>query len=138
MRQASVLIADEIYYNLHGKAILQGVYHNDLTINASSTVTPQLLFFFMAETDVNDPFRSLIAQITFPKGIPLQFPIPIQYPTPIDAPAGRTKISVRWPVLITSPILFPGKIEVKLIHESGEIIVTAPWIVLIAPPPRNN
>jgi hypothetical protein len=126
-RQASLLIADEIYYNLHAKAILQGIYAGDLFISTNPSSTAQLIFYFMAETDVTDPFRTLIAEVTLPESSPTQAPIPVQGPTTL--PSDRTRLFVRWPILIPAPILRPGKINAKLIHESGEIAVVTPWIV---------
>src|SRR5271154_3702764 len=70
-RQATVIIADEIYYNLHGKAILQGMYNSDLVIPADPSTAPQLLFFFIIETDISDPFQSLSVEVTLPEAAPI-------------------------------------------------------------------
>jgi hypothetical protein len=133
-RQASLLVADEIFYNLHGKAVLQGIYNADLVLNAQSAVVPQLIFFFMAESDLNDPFRSVVVEVTLPGNEPIRQQVPIALPLQTSAPPGRTKIFVKWPLLIGGPTLRPGHIEAKFIHEGGEIIVGAPWIVLRSAP----
>jgi len=127
-RQASLLVADEILFNLQGKAVLQGVYTGDLVITANPTPLAQLVFFFLAETDISDPFRSLSAQVTLPESAPVTTQVPIQWPAPF-LPSERTKIFVKWPMLISGPSLRPGRINAKLIHENGEIAVGAPWII---------
>ena len=62
-RQASVIVADEIYFNLHGKAILQGIYNTDLVIPSDPTAVPRLVFYYMIETDLSDPFHSLSVEV---------------------------------------------------------------------------
>lgn len=126
-RQASLLVADEILFNLHGKAVLQGIYTGDLVIAANPSPLAQLIFFFLAETDAANPFKSLSAQVTFPESEPVTSQIPIQWP--ITFPTERTKIFVRFPMLISGPVLRPGRILAKLIHESGEIAVSGPRII---------
>jgi hypothetical protein len=134
-RQASLLVADEIYYNLHGKAILHGIYHGDLTIPTDPSVSPQLIFFFMGETDVSDPFHTLAVEVKLPGASPVRNPVNVLPPEIVkNAHAGRTRLYYRHPVLITAPVLKPGRIEAKLIHERGEISVTTPWISLNPPP----
>ena len=133
-RQAMLLVADEIYYNLNGKGILHGIYHNDLTINSESAVAPQLIFFFIAETDLNDPFRSLDLEVILPGSEPVRHSVPVMWPIPTNpATFGRSKIFVRWPLLIPTPTLRPGRIEAKVFHDKGEIILGAPWITYNAP-----
>jgi len=136
-RQAMLLVADEIYYNLHGKAILQGIYSGDIFIPTNPSQAAQLIFFFAAETDISEPFRSLLAEVILPENDPVRTPIPIQWPA-VFPPSERTKISVKWPVMIPTPTLRPGKINTRLIHESGELIVAAPWIIQMTPPERAN
>jgi hypothetical protein len=133
-RQASLLVADDIFYNLHGKAVLQGIYHADLILNTQSAIVPQLIFFFIAESDLNDPFRSAFVEVTLPGNEPIRQQVPVAWPMQIPAPSERTKVFVKWPLLVGWPTLRPGRIEAKFIHEGGEIIVGAPWIVTSAVP----
>lgn len=133
-RSAALLVADEIYYNLHGKAILQGIYHSDLTLNGPTAVVPQLIFFFMGESEMADPFRSVTVEVTLPGNEPIRQQVPVVFPMP-PLP-GRSRVFVRWPLLIGAPTLRPGRIDAKLIHDKGEIIVGAPWIVQPAQPPE--
>ncbi|HVB90206.1 MAG TPA: hypothetical protein VND97_08410 [Beijerinckiaceae bacterium] len=127
-RQAMLLVADEIYYNLHGKAILQGIYHAELTIRSESLLAPQLIFFFLVETDNDDPFMFLRLHVALPGESPVLMQIPT---TPVHISPGVKEISkqfIRWPLLVQAPILRPGRIEAKVIHDKGEIVVGAPWI----------
>jgi hypothetical protein len=129
-RHATVLVADELYYNLTGKAVLQGIYHGDISIWSDPNIIGQLIFFFMAETDVSEPFRSLTVEVTLPGNNPVRGTVPIQWPNPVTTDPHRPRLNIRWPLLIPTPTLRPGRIDAKLIHESGEIIVGAPWIML--------
>jgi hypothetical protein len=137
-RQATLLIADEIYYNLHGKALLHGIYSNDLVIPISPTTAAQLLFFFIIETDIAEPFQSLSVEVTLPGMPPVQNMVFIPPPQFVTAQAKsfnppRTKYTARHPLLIPSPTLRPGRIEAKVIHEAGEIALTSQWITLNPP-----
>jgi hypothetical protein len=130
-RQASLLVADEIYYNLYGKAILQGIYGGDLTIGSDPSFSPQLIFYFMMETDMSEPFQTLAIEVTLPNSQPIRNVVGIMPPELARlAGPGRTRFFYRHPLLVQAPILKPGKIEAKVIHEKGEIVVGAPWIAL--------
>jgi hypothetical protein len=139
-RQASLLVADEIYYNLHGKAILQGIYNGDLVIPSAQSTALQLLFYFMMETDITDPFQTLAVEVTLPEIPPAHNQVLVTYPIP-SIYEGRSRLFYRHPMLVLGPTLRPGRIAAKVIHESGEIIVGAPWIVMnpaaVAPPKVN-
>jgi hypothetical protein len=128
-RFATVLVADEIYYNLHGKAILQGIYNADIGISSEEQRAQQLIFFFMVETDIQNPFRSLQVRVTLPGNDPVVSPVPILWPWPQGVPPDRVRMFIKWPLLIPSPVLRPGRIEAKAIHESGEISAAVPWII---------
>jgi hypothetical protein len=140
-RQATVLVADEMYFNLWGKAILHGIYQTDLGITTDPSQIPQLVFFFVIETDVSDPFHSLAVEVTLPGSEAIRNEVQIFSPEVMAAAAvanpGRTRLTYRHPFLIPGPKLRPGKIEVRVIHEKGLIAVTAPWISLNAPPKAN-
>jgi hypothetical protein len=131
-RQAMVLVADEILYNLHGKAILQGIYHSDLGIATNPSRAPQLIFFFMIETDMTEPFQSLQIEVTLPGGESVRALVPVPPPAFITAQTKtqteRTRFYVRHPLLIPAPVLRPGNIRSRIIHESGEIVIDGPWI----------
>jgi len=138
-RQANLIVADEIYYNLHGKAILQGIYHSDLTIQVNPSFSPQLIFYFMAETDIASPFRTLTAEVTLPGNPPVRNSVNLVPPEAFaNVDRSRSRAYYRHPLLVQAPLLRPGRIEAKLIHESGEIAVGAPWIVLNVPLPAPS
>jgi hypothetical protein len=92
-RQAILLVADEIFYNLHGKAILHGIYHSDLTMHEPSVVVPQLIFFFIGESDITDPFRSVTVEVTLPGNEPVRQQVPVMWPPQMSDQ--RTKLFVR-------------------------------------------
>lgn len=133
-RQAMLLIADEIYFNLYGKAILQGIYNTDLVIPTNPSTAPQLLFYFIIETDITEPFHSLSVEIALPEMPPVRnmilIPPPELFAAQARAQSDRKQITVKHPMIIQGPSLRPGRIEAKVVHESGEIIVTAQWIIL--------
>jgi hypothetical protein len=133
-RQATVLVADEIYFNLYGKVILQGIYQTDLGIVVDPSQIPQLVFFFLIETDTTDPFHSLAVEVTLPGSDPIRNDVPMLPPevttAAMAAHPGRDRLIYRHPMLVPAPRLRPGKILTKVFHETGEMIVTAPWIAL--------
>src|SRR5580698_6532518 len=105
-RQAMLLVADEIYYNLQGKITLQGIYHSELNIPADPVSASQLIFLFTVETDISDPFRSLAVEITLPGSGPVRNQVLVVYPVPPSLiRQGSTKFFYRHPLLISSPIL---------------------------------
>ncbi len=132
-RLASLLVADDLLFAMNGKYNITGVYTGDILIAVDPTMLPQLVFLFLIETDVTEPFHSLTLEIKMPGSEPVRMP-PVQIP-PGPHIEGRTRQFLRWPQLVQNVRLSPGKIEAKVIHESGEIPVAGPWIVLAAPPP---
>jgi hypothetical protein len=127
--QAMVLVADEVLYTMFGKVYLNGVFTGDITIFADPTVATQLIFMFFLETDIDEPFTSLALQVTLPGNSPVQVEVPV-VPPPSPRPHGRTRQFYRWPLVIQTPTLRPGRIEAKAIHDKGEIVASAPWITL--------
>ena len=131
-RRASILVADDILFSLGGKAYLQGVYLNDISIPADQVVAPQLVFMFLFETEIENRFSSITLEVTLPGNDAVKAPVPIA-PTAITHP-DRTHISYRLPMLLQAPILRPGRIEARIIHEGGEIIGNAIWITKAGQP----
>jgi hypothetical protein len=126
-RQASVLVSDELYITLLGKFVVHGVYTTDIVIPTEQTAAPQLIFLFQIGTDIGDLFEKLQVQVTLPGEPPRTMAIPVGPVTPTPE---RTRWLIHWPLLVQQAILRPGRIEVKVIHERGEILVSAPWITL--------
>jgi hypothetical protein len=84
----------------------------------------------MAESDITDPFQSLMLEVTLPGSDPVRQPVPI-FPNIVAASnPGRSRFFYRQPLLIPGPTLRAGHIEAKVIHEKGEIVVGSPWIIL--------
>jgi hypothetical protein len=137
-----LLIADEMYFNLYGKVILQGIYNNDLVIPKDPSTAPQLIFYFAIETDIIDPFHSLNVEVTLPGAEPVRNIVFVLPPQLVEAQAKaapeRVRYYVRHPLLIPNPILRPGRIEAKAIHEKGEIPVSTQWITLAPTVPAKS
>jgi hypothetical protein len=127
-RHATVIICDELLFSITGKINLLGSYTGDITIPTDPTQVGQLLFYFLVETDVQDPYKSLTFQVTLPQANPVTQIVPVV--PQIQILSGRPRYTVRLPLLIPQPLLHPGRIEAKVIHESGELIAGTPWIVL--------
>ena len=70
-RHASVIICDELLFSITGKINLLGSYTGDITIPTDPTQIAQLLFYFLVETDVQDPYRSLTFQVKLPQADPV-------------------------------------------------------------------
>jgi hypothetical protein len=133
-RQATLLVADEIYYNLQGKAILQGIYQTDLVITTDPQPAPQLIFYFIIEGDATDPFRSLEVEVALPGSEPIRRSVRITTTVPAEVVANKGRVFLRYPLLAPALLLRPGRIEAKVIHENGEIVVRTHAIVLTAQP----
>src|ERR1700683_2721768 len=112
-RQAMVLIADEILFNLYGKVFLHGVYNNDLIIPRDPSGSPQLIFYFAIETDISEPFQSLHVEVTLPGAQLVRNVVFIPSPQLIAAQAkanpARLRFNVRHPLIIPNPVLQPGR-----------------------------
>lgn len=131
-RQANVIICDELLFSITGKTNIIGIYTTDISIPVDPTQVPQLIFFFVIETDVGDLFKSLSLHVTLPGSAPIIQPLPMI--PQIAAAPGRARWTLRWPLLLPQPMLRPGRIEAKVIHESGELIAGTPWIVMAGQP----
>jgi len=125
-RQATVIVSDELLISLTGKVTILGAYTGDIKIMQEPTTVAQLVFLFIIETSLEDPYRNLTVQVTFPEAEPVRQDIPIG----VVVSPERTRWISRWPLLIPQPILRPGRIDAKLFHEQGELTLAAPWIVM--------
>lgn len=129
-RVASLIVADDILFSIGGKAYLQGVYLNDLSIPAKGILIPQLAVMFSATADGEDQFESVTLEVTLPENEPVRMTMPVQK---VPVPEGRRRISYFWPMMLRSIVLNPGKIGAKVIHERGEIDIVSLWITLVPP-----
>jgi hypothetical protein len=127
-RQATVFVADEFTYSLNGKFNVFGIYGSDINIPLDPFITSQLIFVFVIETAPDDPYQSLSMHVTLPGGDARHLEIPL--PRLIAGISDQKRWCLKYPLLFTNPILRPGPVEAKVIHEKGEISTAAPFIVL--------
>jgi len=132
MRQAFVIVCDDLLVSLSGKMTVIGVYTNDLGIPSEEHRVNQLVFLFIIEGDLNDPLKSLKVRVKMPSGSSGEGEILVPSDAFPDAP-GRKRWIARLPLVMPFPILTPGKIEATVIHDQGEIEVVTPWIVSSLP-----
>jgi hypothetical protein len=129
-RRAAVLVADEVLFALNGKAYLQGIYTGDITIVGNAMPLPQLIFMFIVETGITKPFNSLVLQAIVPGNPPAKLVVPPELQA-VHPVAGRDRIIIRFPLVVPMPVLRPGRIDARVLHEDGEIEVGAPWIISV-------
>jgi hypothetical protein len=127
-RFASMFVCDDLLVALNGKFTISGLYTGDIAIPSEPWTLGQLVVVFNVETDVTKPFQRLALQVSFPGESPrtqeMQTnPLP---PMPLD----RNRVAFRMPFLIPQPVLRPGPIEAKVLHEEGELPAGMLWITL--------
>ena len=127
MRQASVLVADEVTFSLNGKLNIIGLYTGDIIIPNISVFLNQLIFVFIIETEPTEPFRELKVQVTLPSGQHIENIVNIETLNPTVSDS--IKWTTRFPVAFYGAVLTAGSIVAKVIHEKGELIAAAPVIV---------
>jgi hypothetical protein len=128
MRQASVLVADDMTYSLNGKMNLTGIYSGDIIIPNPRSYIQQLVFLFTIDTDVDDLFERIEVSIKLPSGDKRVLEIPLR--TLIPTLSDKIRWNTKTPLLFQNTILSPGPIEAKIIHEKGEMLLSAPVIAL--------
>jgi hypothetical protein len=129
-RRATFLVCDDVLVALNGKYTISGMYTGDLLIPGNEAQLGQLVIIVQAETPVEKPFRAFAIHVQFPgdpaaKILDASQAIP---KTAVHAP-GRTTIVIRLPFLIPQPIVRPGPIEVKVVHEDGELFAGKQWVI---------
>jgi hypothetical protein len=132
-RTASVFVCDDVLVSLNGKFNILGMYTGDTAIFAEHPF--QLVFVFQIECDLDDPYRSLTLQVLMP-GEEQPRQMPVTFATPIVA-EGRSRWALRYPFLVQTARLQPGRIEAKVIHDKGEIIAGYHWVVMTSLPSLN-
>jgi hypothetical protein len=131
-RQATVFVADEFTYSLSGKFNVSGVYGTDIQIPSDPFLANQLVFVFIIEASPQDPYQRITLQVTLPGGDSRHFDVPLD--RAVAGAADQRRWTLKYPLLFTTPILRPGLVEAKVIHEKGEIVTAAPFIVLTPKP----
>ena len=126
--QASLLVCDDSRLEITGKGILIGIYVTDMIITAPKLQIAQLQFFLMFDFDVHETPKTLTFEVTLPNQPPTVWPLTM--PDKLSVPEGRDRAYIRQPFQIIAPILEPGRIEARVIHDKGDVRIRGPWIVL--------
>jgi hypothetical protein len=132
LRQASVIVADDMSISVLGKFNLIGGYTADIIIPTDPSFVAQLIFLFSIETGVDEPFTRIQLEVALPTQQPSH--LDVQVPGINQMVAERPYLLIRQPFVFQNAILRPGQIGAKVIHDNGEIELTAlPLISLRAP-----
>src|ERR1700719_4006962 len=130
-RQAMFFICDEVLVALNGKYTISGLYTGDITVPQVPMQIPQLVAMFEIKTAIDNPFKSLILQVSIPGEIAprqLDLSAAVQAGQAMPVIPGRTMAIYRFPFLIQGLILQSGPIEAKVICEDGEILAGTQWV----------
>jgi hypothetical protein len=137
-RKATFFICDELLVSLNGKFTISGMYVTDLVIATEPAQLIQLVILVQVETIISKPFRSLIIHVQLPgEAAPRIMDASAMIP-PVMSPPGRSNIRMRIPFLISQPVLRAGPIEVKVIHEEGELLAGRQWVLSVAQDPGST
>jgi hypothetical protein len=132
-RYARFFVCDELLVSLNGKFTISGLYTGDLIVPADPIQLAQLVVVVTTETEISKPFRSVIIRVQLPGDpAPRELDASSTIPPVIAQVPGRSTIKSIVPFLITQPVLRSGPIEVKVIHEEGELLAGKQWIVTSA------
>lgn len=91
----------------------------------------QLVFAFVIEAPPEDPYQSIQISVTLPGGDTRSLDLPVS--KFVAGEADKKRWCLKYPLLFLNPVLRPGQIEAKVIHEKGEIITVAPFVILKHP-----
>jgi hypothetical protein len=131
-RHATVLVSDDASYTLAGKLTLSGVYTSDIQIPMTPYFANQLIFTFLIDAPHDDPCKSLELYVSLPNNAG-ERRLPLAIDRFVPSASDAVKWTVKYPLLFPTPMLTPGPIDARVFHEKGEIVATAPFIVLIQP-----
>jgi hypothetical protein len=133
-RRAFFLVCDDVLIALNGKFTIIGMYTGDIIIVSEQATVGQLVVLFQIETPVEKPFRKLELQVSLPgEDTPRRLDITQSLTgSQLFVPPTRARMLFRWPFLLAPVVLKPGAIEVKVLHEDGEIDAGKQWIVTTA------
>jgi hypothetical protein len=134
-RRATFFICDELLVSLNAKFNALGIYTGDIVIPTDPTVLSQLVICADVETPIEERFQSLVMHVLIPGETEPRThdaaSLVISNSRPIKI-AERTIARIRIPFLIPQPTLTPGAIEVKFVHESGEIFAGKQFVLTSA------
>jgi len=126
-RKSYVIVCDDLWISLLGKINLIGTYTQDIVISGQAVAVPQMVFYFVCETDKEDPFQSISLQVEFPGDAPRIMPVQFM-PHPTVTDPTRNKIVLKQPFLIQNVILRPGRIKATVIDGGRAIDAGGIWI----------
>jgi hypothetical protein len=128
-RQGIVLVSDDLLASFSGKFNVIGIYTGDIIIFAEPSHVIQLVVLFVIECSLDDPFRSIILEVSLP-GEPEPRHMSVPLVSPPQSRPGRTRWILRLPFALNNILLRPGQIRTKVIHEKGEMDLGGPWVIL--------
>jgi|GEM_PF-3869908 len=132
-RQASLVVCDELYFNMTGKLTVQGMYTGDIFISGAEAATTQLVFLFILDCDIAERPNIIRLQVTLPGDLPRESIPPLALTTTTPVLTDRSKLTYKLPFLYALPTLRVGRISAKVIFDQEEVSVVAPWISPITP-----
>jgi len=137
-RQALIFVCDELLISLNGKYTVAGLYTGDIVVPQIPAQLPQLVIMFEITTTVDNPFKTLILQVSIPgESVPRRLDLSPTVQSALTLPT-RSMLMYRFPFLIQSvKIQQSGPIEAMIIHEDGELSAGQQWIVTIAEAQAN-
>lgn len=123
---ATVLVCDDIRFELDWKILIVGLYTSDIGIPFSPFVA-NLSFLFIVETDIKRPPTKISFEVTLPEQNPVRHDFPV---SPIPEMPGRTTFIIRQLVRVPGAVLIPGRIQTRVIlNDAEEINAVSNWIV---------
>jgi hypothetical protein len=131
--QATLLISDDLLFSMQGKMTIVGAYAADINIVSDETPIQQLVCLFTVELDADNAPSVVGFEVTFPGEEPRKLSLPLggQLGT-----ADRKQVIMRVPLQISNAVLRPGRIGAKVIYDSHELSVGAPWVVNVSARPK--
>jgi hypothetical protein len=127
---ATLMVCDDVRMEVNGKLILIGVYTGDIAIPADGSISPHLMFLFVAEGQLTRQPAEVTFELMLPGDEPRRTSIKLPA---FVVPEGRTKWTVRQVLGLQNIVLHPGHATAKVICDGEETAISAPWIV-VAPP----
>lgn len=129
-RKATFFVCDETLVALSGKLTIGGMYTGDIGIPEPEARLNQLVIFVQIETPAERPIQRLSVNISFPGE---EKPRTIDGLRGLAPPLGHDTLVYKRPFLFQQITLRPGPIEVKVVHEEGEIFAGTQWVIYKAP-----
>jgi hypothetical protein len=133
--KASVFVCDEVFINLTGKQLAQGIYTTgDITVPGPGARAAQLVFVFWVECALENFPGSATFKVELPNAQPHVVTLPVAQPNPASliAHPQRKISSFMQPVLVQQPVLNLGAIKSTVIMDGEEVSCEPIWITSLA------